>query len=61
MRVDHGTRRSIINDGSNEYLQIDSSLYIGGLPKEQARTAANLWHIRNTTSFQGKIIGLQLN
>lgn len=54
MRIDRGTARSIINDGSNEYLHVASPLYIGGLPREAAQSAIRQWHLRETGSFNGK-------
>lgn len=54
LRIDHGTARFIVNDGTNEYLQTTSPLYIGGLPREVAEEASKKWHLRDTGSFIGE-------
>lgn len=53
LRVDRGLARSIINEGSKEYLKLQSSLFLGGLPAEPAQQAYKQWHLRNLTSFKG--------
>lgn len=53
LRVDRGLARSIINDGSNEYLKLTTPLYLGGLPPEPAQQAYKNWQLRNLTSFKG--------
>jgi slit 2 len=53
LRVDRGLARSIINEGSKEYLKLQSSLFLGGLPAEPAQYAYKQWHLRNLTSFKG--------
>lgn len=55
LRVDGGKARSIVNDGSRDYLKLTSPLYIGGIPDEQGIEALNRWHLRNLTSFNGNI------
>lgn len=54
LRVDRGLARSIINDGSIEYLRLTTPMYLGGLPPEPGREAFSQWHLRNLTSFHGK-------
>ncbi|KAG7170619.1 slit-like 1, partial [Homarus americanus] len=61
MRIDRGTARSIINDGLNEYLQVASPLYIGGLPKEVAQSASRRWHLKDTGSFSGCMERMYMN
>ncbi|KAL0853154.1 hypothetical protein ABMA27_012914 [Loxostege sticticalis] len=53
LRVDEGPARSIINEGSKEYLRLDSPMYLGGLPEDVAKVAFGRWHLRNVTSFKG--------
>lgn len=53
LRVDRGLARSIINEGSKEYLKLTSSMFLGGLPAEPAQQAYKQWHLRNLTSFKG--------
>lgn len=53
LRVDRGLARSIINEGSKEYLKLTSSMFLGGLPSEPAQQAYKQWHLRNLTSFKG--------
>lgn len=53
LRVDRGQARSIINEGSKEYLKLTSSMFLGGLPAEPAQYAYKQWHLRNLTSFKG--------
>lgn len=53
LRVDGGTARSIINEGSRDYLRLTSPLYIGGIPPDPGAEAFNHFHLRNLTSFNG--------
>jgi len=54
MSVDRGPARSIINDGPKEYLKLVTPMFIGGVAPEVAKVAFTEFHLRNTTSFQGK-------
>ena len=56
MRVDRGTARSIINEGPREYLKLTTRMYVGGIAPELAGVAFEQFHLRNVTSFQGKLI-----
>lgn len=56
LRVDHGKARSIVNEGSRDYLKLNSPLYIGGMPTEPGQEAFTRWHLRNVTSFNGEIL-----
>ena len=56
MRVDGGFPRTVINQGSNQYLDVDGDLYLGGLPRDMATRAMDKFHIRDGTSFKGNII-----
>lgn len=56
LRVDGGVARSIINEGSRDYLRLTSPLYIGGIPSEPGAEAFNHFHLRNLTSFNGQWI-----
>ena len=53
--------RSIKNDGNNEYLTVHNSMYIAGLPEETGEKALKLWHLRNATSFNGKLCSSTLD
>lgn len=53
LRVDRGQARSIINEGTKEYLKLVSPMFLGGLPAEPAQQAYKQWHLRNLTSFKG--------
>ncbi|XP_028156875.1 protein slit [Ostrinia furnacalis] len=53
LRVDDGPARSIINEGSKEYLRLENAMYLGGLPDDAAKVAFGRWHLRNVTSFKG--------
>lgn len=54
LRVDGGVARSIINEGSRDYLRLTSPLYIGGTPPDPGAEAFNHFHLRNLTSFNGE-------
>lgn len=53
LRVDRGMARSIINEGTNDYLKLTTPLYLGGLANEPGQQAFKNWQIRNLTSFKG--------
>lgn len=53
LRVDGGVARSMVNAGDLEYLEVDTPLFLGGVPPDVARHAQAQWHLRNSTSFQG--------
>lgn len=53
LRVDRGLARSIINEGSNDFLKLTTPLFLGGLPAEPGQQAYKNWQIRNLTSFKG--------
>ncbi|XP_041968519.1 protein slit isoform X2 [Aricia agestis] len=53
LRVDDGPARSIINEGSKEYLRLERPMFIGGVPADVAKDAFTRWHLRNITSFKG--------
>lgn len=55
LRVDGGMARSIINEGSRDYIRLTSPLYIGGIPSDPGAEAFNHFHLRNLTSFNGEI------
>lgn len=54
LRVDRGLARSIINEGSKDYLRLSTPMYLGGIPPEPGEQAFTQWHLRNLTSFHGK-------
>lgn len=54
LRVDRGQARSIINEGTREYLKLNTPMYVGGITAEVANTAFSQFHLRNVTSFQGE-------
>lgn len=53
LRVDRGLARSIINEGSKDFLKLVTPLFLGGLPIESGQQAFKNWHLRNLTSFKG--------
>ncbi|XP_061385192.1 protein slit isoform X2 [Danaus plexippus] len=53
LRVDDGPARSIINEGSNEFLRLERPMFVGGVPPDVAKDAFSKWHLRNITSFKG--------
>lgn len=53
LRVDRGLARSIINEGSKDFLRLSTPMYLGGIPVEAGQQAFTLWHLRNLTSFKG--------
>ncbi|BES89823.1 Slit protein [Nesidiocoris tenuis] len=61
MRVDRGPARSMINEGSQEYLKLTTPLFIGGVPPEAGQNAFTQWHLRNITSFNGCLRELWIN
>ena len=57
MEVDYsGKRRTIMNEGPNEFLDYYDSLYLGGLPSKVNAHAFKKWHIRDGASFIGKLL-----
>lgn len=54
LRVDRGLARSIINEGTKDYLRLTAPMYLGGIPSEPGKEAFTQWHLRNLTSFHGK-------
>ncbi|KAJ8682332.1 hypothetical protein QAD02_018124, partial [Eretmocerus hayati] len=61
MRIDRGIARSIINEGSKDYLKLTKPLYVGGLTTETASVAFTEFHLRNITSFRGCISEMWIN
>ncbi|XP_067141725.1 protein slit-like isoform X1 [Centruroides vittatus] len=61
MRVDGGISRSIINEGPNEYLEVRSPFYIGGVDEDIGKKALKQWHLRNVSSFKGCMKEMYLN
>lgn len=61
MRVNRGLARSIINEGSQEFLKLTTPLFIGGVPPEPGQNAFTQWHLRNLTSFNGCMRELWVN
>ncbi|CAG4957394.1 unnamed protein product [Parnassius apollo] len=53
LRVDDGPARSIINEGSKEYLRLERPMFLGGVPEDVGKDAFSKWHLRNITSFKG--------
>ncbi|XP_045540917.1 protein slit [Papilio machaon] len=53
LKVDDGPARSIINEGTKEYLRLDRPMFLGGVPEDVAKDAFSKWHLRNITSFKG--------
>nr|XP_018908072.1 PREDICTED: protein slit isoform X2 [Bemisia tabaci] len=61
LRVDHGIARSIINEGSRDYLRLTTPLFLGGVPAEVGQEAFSHWHLRNATSFNGCMKEIWIN
>ncbi|XP_072943224.1 protein slit [Epargyreus clarus] len=53
LRVDDGPARSIINEGTKEYLRLERPMFLGGVPADVGKDAFSKWHLRNITSFKG--------
>ncbi|XP_070490339.1 protein slit isoform X1 [Chironomus tepperi] len=53
LRVDGEQARSVINEGTKEYVKFSSAMFIGGVSPEAAQQAYNHYHLRNITSFTG--------
>lgn len=53
LRVDRGLARSMINEGTKDFLKLSSPLFLGGLPIESGQQAFKNFHLRNLTSFKG--------
>lgn len=54
MTVDNGMPRTIVNEGDQEYLDVEKALYIGGLPDNIGLSALRKYQIYNSSSFTGK-------
>ncbi|XP_045582081.2 protein slit isoform X2 [Procambarus clarkii] len=61
LRVDGGIARSMVNDGEQEYLEVDTPIFLGGVPADVARHAQTHWHLRNSTSFRGCMSRVEIN
>jgi slit protein 2 len=61
LRVDRGPARSIINEGTKDYLRLNTPMYLGGIPPEPGRQAFTQWHLRNLTSFHGTTFAKRKN
>ena len=61
LRVDDGLARSIVNEGSNEYLTTRASLFVAGVPDGVGERSLSQWHLRNATSFNGCIKQVVIN
>ncbi|XP_070540032.1 slit homolog 2 protein-like [Ptychodera flava] len=61
MRIDDGVPRTVVNHGDNEFLNVETPLYIGGLPEEVNSFAVRQLHVRNGTSFNGCMRTVLLN
>ncbi|XP_043224845.1 protein slit-like [Amphibalanus amphitrite] len=53
LRIDGGQTRSIVNEGSQQYMRVNAPLYIGGLPRKVGVNAYSQWHLRDISSFGG--------
>lgn len=53
LRVDRGLARSIINEGTKDFLKLSTPMFLGGLAPEPGQLAYKQWHLRNLTSFKG--------
>uniref|UniRef100_A0A2H1WP82 SFRICE_020843 n=1 Tax=Spodoptera frugiperda TaxID=7108 RepID=A0A2H1WP82_SPOFR len=42
--------------GAKEYLRLERPMYLGGVPEDIAKEAFSKWHLRNITSFKGKLV-----
>jgi slit 2 len=61
LRVDRGLARSIINEGTKDFLKLSTPMFVGGLPTDPAQQAFKQWHLRNLTSFKGCMKEMWIN
>ncbi|RWS18005.1 protein slit-like protein [Dinothrombium tinctorium] len=61
LQVDDGMVRTIVNEGSKEFLEVQKPLYIGGLPKTLSTSALQKYHIWNDSSFEGCMTKIYVN
>ncbi|RXG73149.1 Protein slit [Armadillidium vulgare] len=61
LRIDGGKPRKMTNRGKSPYLNVDSPLFVGGIPQDMAEHAVRLWHVRDATSFIGCLDELSIN
>ena len=54
LRVDGGISRTVVNEGSHQYLDADEDMFLGGLPGHISNRAIRKFHIRGGSSFKGK-------
>lgn len=54
LRVDSGGARSMVNAGELEYLEVETPVFLGGVPPDVGRHAQMHWHLRNASSFKGE-------
>ena len=55
MRVDGSVPRTVINEGSHQYLEVDDDLFLGGVPGHISDRAQRKFHIRDGSSFKGML------
>ncbi|KAK3600848.1 hypothetical protein CHS0354_014213 [Potamilus streckersoni] len=61
MRVDGGYPHTVINQGNNQYLDVDDDLFLGGLPRAKSEMARSKFHIREGTSLKGCLHQVLIN
>ena len=54
MRVDGKRPRTILNEGNRKHMDIKPYIFLGGLPPELKSMTFKKWHIRDSTSFNGR-------
>ena len=53
LRVDGGALRTVANDGGAVASTEPRPLFVGGVAREVAAHATQMWHLRNATSLRG--------
>ncbi|XP_050396315.1 slit homolog 2 protein [Patella vulgata] len=54
MKIDYdGFPRTVVNQGPQDYLEVEDDLFLGGLPADVNTRAFKKWHIREGVSFKG--------
>ncbi|CAL4094795.1 unnamed protein product [Meganyctiphanes norvegica] len=61
LRVDGGISRSMMNAGEMEFLEVETPVFLGGVPADVGKHALGLWQLRNISSFQGCMSDVKVN
>lgn len=56
LRIDNeDPKRDSIGSGNNAVLDVSSPLFVGGINNDKMAEARRMWHVRNSTTFIGKL------